>query len=206
MSSIASACRNAREGEQVVIIGAGFTGLAAAYELGRRGIKATILESDGLIGEDELRALRRSAFLLNPARGPIVREEALLQALRRGWIAGAALDTHFAYQLPPDHPLRRFPNVILTPHVSGADKSRLFPRRIGELLVWGNAVAGVASALLAVAGADGAVRLFPGLVRIPDVSFIGKSCPARLSRRTASRILSPTLPWKSSAPATGLAK
>jgi phosphoglycerate dehydrogenase-like enzyme len=90
-------------------------------------------ESDGLIGEEELRALPRPAFLLNPARGPIVKEAALLEALRKRWIAGAALDTHFAYPLPPDHPLWRFPNVILTPHVSGSDRSSLFPGRMGEL-------------------------------------------------------------------------
>jgi phosphoglycerate dehydrogenase-like enzyme len=90
-------------------------------------------QSDGLIGERELRALPRTAYLLNPARGPIVREPALLEALRQGWIAGAALDTHFAYPLPPEHPLWRFPNVILTPHISGADHSRHFPGRIGEL-------------------------------------------------------------------------
>ncbi|MFO0841451.1 MAG: D-2-hydroxyacid dehydrogenase [Gemmataceae bacterium] len=92
-------------------------------------------ESDGLVGEDELKALPRSAFLLNPARGPIVREESLLRALRQGRLAGAAIDTHFAYPLPADHPLRRFPNVILTPHVSGADKSRLFPARMGALFL-----------------------------------------------------------------------
>src|SRR5262249_1913074 len=89
--------------------------------------------SDGLIDEDELRALARRGFLLNPARGPIVREEALLKALRQHWIAGAALDTHFAYPLPADHPLWRFPNVILTPHISGADKSRGSVVRLGEL-------------------------------------------------------------------------
>jgi phosphoglycerate dehydrogenase-like enzyme len=92
-------------------------------------------ESDGLVGEGELRALPRRAFLLNPARGPIVQEQALLTALRKGWIAGAAIDTHFAYPLPADHPLWRFPNVLLTPHISGADKSSLFPGRIGELFV-----------------------------------------------------------------------
>src|SRR6185437_2545411 len=48
----------------------------------------------GLIGARELQALPRSAFLLNPARGPIVNEQALLTALRENWIAGAALDTH----------------------------------------------------------------------------------------------------------------
>jgi phosphoglycerate dehydrogenase-like enzyme len=91
--------------------------------------------SDGLIGERELRRLPKSAFLLNPARGPIVQEAVLLEALRQGWIAGAALDTHFAYPLPPDHPLWQFSNAILTPHISGADHSRNFPARLGDLFV-----------------------------------------------------------------------
>jgi phosphoglycerate dehydrogenase-like enzyme len=92
-------------------------------------------KSTGLVGVAELKALPPTAFLLNPARGPIVQEQALLTALREGWIAGAALDTHFAYPLPPEHPLWKMPNVILTPHVSGGDHSRLFPERIGELFV-----------------------------------------------------------------------
>lgn len=91
--------------------------------------------STGLVGERELRALRPTAFVLNPARGPIIQEQALLTALREGWIAGAALDTHYAYPLPAEHPLWRFPNVILTPHVSGADHSPLFPGRMGDLFV-----------------------------------------------------------------------
>jgi len=91
--------------------------------------------SNGVVGERELRALPPRAFLLNPSRGPIVQEQALLRALREGWIAGAALDTHFAYPLPPEHPLWGFPNVILTPHISGADHSRHFPGRIGDLFV-----------------------------------------------------------------------
>jgi phosphoglycerate dehydrogenase-like enzyme len=90
--------------------------------------------SDGMVGEDELRALPRTAFVLNPARGPIIREPALLRALTEGWIAGVALDTHFAYPLPPEHPLWRLPNVILTPHVSGSDKSTAFPGRLAGLL------------------------------------------------------------------------
>ena len=91
--------------------------------------------SDGMIGEAELRALPATAFLLNPARGPIVQEAALLKALGEGWIAGAALDTHFAYPLPPEHPLWRMPNVILTPHISGADRSDAFPGRIADLFL-----------------------------------------------------------------------
>lgn len=90
-------------------------------------------QSDGMIGEEQLRTLPRTAFLLNPARGPIIQEPALLRALGEGWIAGAALDTHFAYPLPPEHPLWRMANVILTPHISGADHSRAFPDRIADL-------------------------------------------------------------------------
>lgn len=89
--------------------------------------------SRGLIGEKELKALKKSAFVLNPARGPIIQEEALLTALRSGSIAGAALDTHYYYPMPADHPLWRFPNVILTPHISGADHSQNFLPRMWDL-------------------------------------------------------------------------
>jgi phosphoglycerate dehydrogenase-like enzyme len=89
----------------------------------------------GLVGEAELRALPPRAFILNPARGPLIREEALLQALREGWIAGAALDTHYYYPMPADHPLWRFPNVILTPHVSGSSLSPYFLERLWDLFV-----------------------------------------------------------------------
>jgi phosphoglycerate dehydrogenase-like enzyme len=90
-------------------------------------------KTDGMVGVEELRALPCSAFVLNPARGPIIQEQALLTALREGWIAGAALDTHYAYPLPSEHPLWQFPNVILTPHISGSDHSRDFPARMGDL-------------------------------------------------------------------------
>jgi phosphoglycerate dehydrogenase-like enzyme len=90
-------------------------------------------QTTGLVGAAELKALPRTAFVLNPARGLIIQETALLQALREAWIAGAALDTHYAYPLPADHPLWRFPNVILTPHISGADQSQQFPARMGDL-------------------------------------------------------------------------
>ena len=80
-------------------------------------------KTEGIIGERELSALPRTACVLNPARGPLIKEEALLTALREGWIAGAALDTHYYYPMPPEHPLWRFPNVILTPHISGSSLS-----------------------------------------------------------------------------------
>jgi phosphoglycerate dehydrogenase-like enzyme len=89
--------------------------------------------TEGLIGERELRALPRTAFLLNPSRGPIVQEKALLKALQEMWIAGAALDTHYQYPLPANHPLWRLPNVILTPHISGSSLSPRFKERLWDI-------------------------------------------------------------------------
>jgi len=91
------------------------------------------LSTRGIIGERELRMLKPSAVLLNPARGPLVDEAALLAALREGWIAGAALDAHYQYPLPPEHPLWGMPNVILTPHISGSSAGREFLPRVWEL-------------------------------------------------------------------------
>jgi phosphoglycerate dehydrogenase-like enzyme len=72
--------------------------------------------SRGLVGAEELRAMKPDAWLVNTSRGPIVDESALLTALREGWIAGAALDVFDVEPLPSDHELRRLPNTILTPH------------------------------------------------------------------------------------------
>jgi phosphoglycerate dehydrogenase-like enzyme len=90
-------------------------------------------QNEGIVGEQELKALPKHAFLLNPARGPLVQEQALLKALREGSIAGAALDTHWYYPLPADHPIRRFPNVIITPHISGSGGSPHFLKRIYDI-------------------------------------------------------------------------
>jgi phosphoglycerate dehydrogenase-like enzyme len=87
----------------------------------------------GMIGERELRMMRPTAVLLNPARGHLLDEQALLRALSENWIAGAALDTHFQYPLPPDHPLWGMPNVVLTPHISGSSAGREFLPRVWDL-------------------------------------------------------------------------
>lgn len=89
--------------------------------------------TESLIGERELRALPPHAFVLNPARGPIIQQSALLRALNEKWIAGAALDTHYAYPLPPDHPLWKMPNVILTPHIAGSSLSPRYRPRLWEI-------------------------------------------------------------------------
>jgi phosphoglycerate dehydrogenase-like enzyme len=71
----------------------------------------------GLVGAAELAAMKPDAVLVNTSRGPIVEEQALVEALRRGAIAAAALDVFDVEPLPADHPLRTLPNVVLTPHL-----------------------------------------------------------------------------------------
>lgn len=89
--------------------------------------------SRGAVGEAELKALPRYACVLNPARGPLIEEQALLRALREGWIAAAALDTHYYYPMPPEHPLWSMPNVILTPHISGSGDTQTYPQRVWDI-------------------------------------------------------------------------
>ncbi|MBI2859617.1 MAG: hypothetical protein HYX90_11105 [Chloroflexi bacterium] len=71
----------------------------------------------GLIAAQELGWMRPTAFLVNTSRGPIVDETALIDALRRRAIAGAALDVFDREPLPADHPLLRLDNTVLTPHL-----------------------------------------------------------------------------------------
>jgi phosphoglycerate dehydrogenase-like enzyme len=76
-------------------------------------------ETRGLIGDSELRMMKRSAFLINVSRGPVVDQEALAAALDEGRIAGAVLDVVTPEPLPPTSPLWDAANLSITPHVSG---------------------------------------------------------------------------------------
>jgi D-3-phosphoglycerate dehydrogenase len=73
-----------------------------------------------LIGAAELRAMRQGAFLINTARAAILDHGALLEALRDGYLRGAALDVFPDEPLTPDDPLLSLDNVLLTPHIAGA--------------------------------------------------------------------------------------
>ena len=79
-------------------------------------------ETTGMIGAEALAAMKPGSVLVNTARGAILNEAALCDALGRGHLRGAMLDT-FAQEPPaPDSPLLRLPNVTLTPHVAGASQ------------------------------------------------------------------------------------
>ena len=71
----------------------------------------------GLIGASELRRMKPSAYLVNTSRAAIVDQDAMVQALREGWIAGAGIDVFDEEPLPPDSVLRSTPNLLATPHV-----------------------------------------------------------------------------------------
>jgi glyoxylate reductase len=76
----------------------------------------------GLIGEKELHLMKKTAFLINTSRGPVVDEKALAKALSEGRIAGAGLDVYEKEPLSPDNPLLRLGNVVLTPHLGGGTR------------------------------------------------------------------------------------
>ncbi|MFQ6117408.1 MAG: NAD(P)-dependent oxidoreductase, partial [Candidatus Bipolaricaulia bacterium] len=77
-------------------------------------------ETEGLIGERELRLMKGSAYLIVISRGGIVDEQALAKALRRGELAGAGLDVFATEPLPEESPLWEMEQVIISPHLAGA--------------------------------------------------------------------------------------
>ena len=74
-------------------------------------------ETRGFVTADLIAAMKPDALLVNTARGPIVDEAALIDALEAGRLGGAVLDVYDTEPLPPDHPFRRLPNVLATPHI-----------------------------------------------------------------------------------------
>ena len=118
--------------------------LVAKDELFRRADVVSVhlvssARTRGIVGAHELALMKPSAFLINTARGPIVDEAALVDALRTGRIAGAGLDVYDAEPLPVDHPLRRLPNAVLTPHIGYATRSSFavfHPQMIEDIEAW----------------------------------------------------------------------
>lgn len=108
--------------------------------------------SEKLIGEEQLRILgKKKAFVVNIARGPIVDQDALINALQVGTIRGAALDVTDPEPLPADHPLWGAKNCVITPHVSWRSTHQV--RRSKDIL------------------ADNVVRLFEGESLVNELSY-----------------------------------
>ncbi len=94
-------------------------------------------ETHHIIGEKELQLMKPSAFLINTSRGPVVDEQALIKALKQGWIAGAGLDVLEKEPPDPNNPLLMMDNVVLTPHsASYSDNAfELLHHRVAEAAV-----------------------------------------------------------------------
>ena len=95
--------------------------------------------SRGLVSANELGLMKKSAYIINTSRGPIIDEKALLAVLSEGRIAGAGLDTFDIEPLPVDHPFRHLDNVVLTPHlgyVSQQNYRGYFPDIVDDIRGW----------------------------------------------------------------------
>jgi len=83
-------------------------------------------ETLGMISSEELAAMRRTAYVVNTARGGIVNETALFEALEAKTIAGAGIDPFLVEPTPVDHPLFRLPNILVSPHSAGVSKESIY--------------------------------------------------------------------------------
>ena len=95
--------------------------------------------SRGLVGAKELGLMKKSAYLINTSRGPIVDEKALIAVLNSKSIAGAGLDVFDVEPLPLDHPFRKMNNVVITPHlgyVSEQNYRKYFPDIVEDIRAW----------------------------------------------------------------------
>jgi len=95
--------------------------------------------SRGMVGARELGLMKKTAYLINTSRGPIVDEKALITALQNRSIAGAGLDVFDVEPLPLDHPFRRMDNVVITPHlgyVSEQNYRKYFPDVVEDIRAW----------------------------------------------------------------------
>ncbi len=95
--------------------------------------------TEGVVGREELEAMKPSAYLVNTARAGLVDTAALVEVLRAGGIAGAGLDVHDEEPLPADHPMRTLPSVLGTPHlgyVTERNYRTYFAEAVDDITAW----------------------------------------------------------------------
>ena len=83
-------------------------------------------ETDGMVGTAELSTMKKTAYVVNTARGGIIDEAALYQALKTEAIAGAGIDPFVIEPAPTDHPLLALPNILLSPHSAGVSEESIY--------------------------------------------------------------------------------
>ena len=88
-------------------------------------------ETHGLISRERIARMKPNALLINVSRGPVVDDDALIEALRKGRIGGAALDVFSTQPLPQGHPYFSFDNVIITPHMAGITEESMMRMVVG---------------------------------------------------------------------------
>jgi phosphoglycerate dehydrogenase-like enzyme len=95
----------------------------------------------GLVGAAEFARMRPEAYLINTSRGPIVDSDALLAAVRSETIAGAGIDVHDVEPLPPDHPFRSEPRILVTPHIGYVTRQTyeiFYGEAVEDIVAWQN--------------------------------------------------------------------
>ena len=95
--------------------------------------------SRGLVGAKEFSLMKKTSYLINTSRGPIVDEKVLIAALQNKAIGGAGLDVFDVEPLPLDHPFRKMDNVVITPHlgyVSEQNYRKYFPDIVEDIRAW----------------------------------------------------------------------
>ncbi|MER9210552.1 hydroxyacid dehydrogenase [Mesorhizobium sp. M0663] len=88
-------------------------------------------ETRGLISRERIERMKPDALLINVSRGPVIDDDALIEALQKGRIGGAALDVFATQPLPPNHPYFGFDNVIVTPHMAGITEQSMMRMGVG---------------------------------------------------------------------------
>jgi glyoxylate/hydroxypyruvate reductase A len=144
MGTLGQACAKALTGLGFGVLGWSRSGGNAAYSgqegladvLGRADFIVTLLpktaETENLIGREALSWAKRGAVLLNPGRGALIDDDALLEALNTGQIAHATLDVFRTEPLPQDHPFWAHPRITVTPHIAAETRPEGAVRALAE--------------------------------------------------------------------------